>query len=115
MNSPRGSDSEGRLDSALRAWKVEAPLPASFEARVWDRIERGEATRQSASPAGPFQTFLGFLARPAFASVCLVILLAGGAVAGAATARVASRRIDAQLGARYVQSLAPFRGDAATP
>ncbi len=110
--TPEESRGLGRV---MRAWRVETPLPPRFQQEVWRRIERAESQTQP--------SFWGWLAgllevhllRPQFALSYVAALVVLGVAAGALMAQATTRRVNADLGARYVQSLDPFHADAPHP
>jgi hypothetical protein len=55
------------------------------------------------------------MARPRFAFSYVAALLVLGVATGSIAAQVTSRRLHADLGTRYVQSLDPFRGGDSQP
>ena len=92
----------------LRTSLPDAPVPSRFCAEVWQRIQaRSEAATQRRGMR-LFEGLLGLLMRPAFAT--LVLLLAVGGAAGAATMRAASanEHARAKLAERHVATLDPY-------
>jgi len=66
------------LHRLLRQHPAEVPLPRSFQRDVWARIEAEDARRPSAIFAEAVNRFLASLARPALASVTLLLFSAAG-------------------------------------
>jgi hypothetical protein len=97
------------LEKVLREWEVKDPLPPRFGDQVWQRIAREEAQ----GPAEPWWGLIDWvgraLARPSLAVSYIAVLLVAGVLAGYWQARSASERAAEELGARYVQMMAPYR------
>ena len=86
--------SDEALRQVLHQWKVDAPLPPRFQEQVWRRIERSESQVQ---------------ARPSLAVSYVTLLLLAGLLAGYWQVRSARAQTDENMGARYVQLVAPFQ------
>ena len=97
------------LNKALRAWKVDAPLPPRFQEDVWRRIARAKAQ----TTASVWLTLAAWLdaafRRPALAASCALVLLAAGATAGWSQARQETARVTGELSVRYVHSVDPYK------
>ena len=104
MNSPENDP----LRKWLGQWKIIQPLPPRFKEQVWRRIEQTEP----AGKAGAWEFLLGWLesifARKAVALAYVTVLLAAGLTAGYASGQAHAQRRNAQLAARYVQSIDPY-------
>jgi len=108
MNDNRHEDDE-RISKALKTWEVATPLPSHFQEQVWQRIARAEKLAK-VTWWSVFQNWLeAALSRRAVAVSYLAILLACGLMAGYATSQARSRKIEAKLSARYLQSVDPYR------
>ena len=113
MKTNETPEDDRGLRQVLREWRVETPLPPRFQEEVWRRIGRGESQAKASSLwAGLTALVGGLLARPRFALSYVTALLVVGVAAGAFAAQAATKRMNADLGARYVQSLDPYRGMA---
>ena len=97
-----------KLNSVLRAWKVDAPLPPRFQEAVWQRIAHADVQ----STASVWQFLAAWLdaafKRPVLAASCALVLLAAGATAGWSQARQETARVTGELSARYVHALDPY-------
>lgn len=99
---------DNRLSETLQTWKVAESLPPRFQQNVWTRIERGEVLNTNhwfANLAGMLQRAF---ARPVLAYAYIVTLLAVGLAGGYFKAQERESRVEAQLAARYVQSIDPY-------
>ncbi len=96
-----------KLRELLRDSLPDAPVPSHFGAEVWQRIQaHSDATQRS--DARFFERLFGLLMRPAFAT--LLLLLAIGGAAGAASLRAAdtNEQARAKLAERHVATLDPY-------
>ena len=96
------------LSKTLREWKTTSPLPPHFREAVWRRIEQTETKSRSTLLATLGAWVESMLPRPKFAFSYLAALLLLGTVSGLWTAQGVSRRVNADLGSRYVQSVDPY-------
>jgi hypothetical protein len=106
MNSQHQPDDD--LRSALRDWRITAPLPPRFHEQVWRRIESRETPGTTLWEM--FRARLESLfVRPAFAVSYIAVLVAAGLIAGfwQAQARVSS--VEVRLADKYVQSIDPYQ------
>jgi hypothetical protein len=110
MKEQHPNRSEETLDRALREWRVESPVPPRFQESVWHRIERGRA--QSFSWRDLLVRLSSAISRPSLAAGYLAVLLLSGLLAGYLEARSATAHAQAQLSARYVQIIDPYRNPA---
>lgn len=97
-----------KLRELLRASLPDTPVPSRFGAEVWQRIQaRSDAAAQRGG-ARFFERLFALLMRPAFAA--LVLLLAVGGAAGAASLRAAgaNEQARATLAERHVATLDPY-------
>lgn len=115
MNPLKPSGDEDRLQRLLRDWTVNDPLPPRFQEDVWARISRAEAAGAPGLWAGISRLFEVVLPRPKFALSYVAGILVLGLAAGAVAAQVRTSRLDAALGARYVQSIDPFLTATTSP
>ncbi len=104
MKSPENDP----LRAWLRQWRIAEPLPPRFKEQVWRRIEQTEA----AGKASAWEFLQGWMesifARKAVALAYVTVLLAAGLIAGYASGQAREQRGNAQLAARYVQSVDPY-------
>ena len=108
MKEQHSNPTEEALNRMLREWKVEAPIPPRFQDSVWHRIERAGA--QSFSWRDLLARFSIAITRPTLATSYLAVLLLAGLLGGYLEARSATAHAEAQLSARYVQMIDPYRG-----
>ena len=97
------------MREVLREWKVEAPVPPRFKEGVWRRIEQAEKAAGPGLWARVEHVLEAVLPRPKFAFACVAVLLAVGVLGGTFAAQATTRRQNAELGLRYVQSLDPYQ------
>ena len=103
------------LRRVLRQWTVDTPLPPRFQEQVWQRITRAE-TRPAPTPLAWLSRWVEvLLPRPQFAFSYVAALLVLGVAAGSLAAQATTRRLNADLSLRYVQSLDPYRADSSHP
>jgi len=115
MKPSQTHDDDQSLRRVLRHWTVDTPLPPRFQEQVWRRIARAE-TQPVPSPWAWLSRWVeGLLPRPKFAFSYVAALLVLGVAAGSLAAQATTRRLNADLGMRYVQSLDPFHADASHP
>ena len=115
MKTNRTPEDDGALRQVLREWTVDTPLPPRFQEQVWRRIARAETQAESTVWARLLHLVEVVLPRPKVAVSYVTILLASGVAVGSWAAQVKSRRLDADLSLRYVQSVAPYRADTRQP
>lgn len=116
MRADQAPEDDRPLRQVLREWRVDTPLPPRFQEEVWRRIGGVESRAEASSSwAGLAGLVGGALARPRFAFCYVTALLVLGMAAGSFAAQAASKRMSADLGMRYVQSLDPFQGGAWHP
>jgi predicted membrane metal-binding protein len=105
----KSHERDERLSKTLAAWKVDAPLPPRFQEGVWQRIARSGET-PGLTPWALFRSWLeAALARRVVAVSYLIVLLAAGLTAGYWSGQQTSRRVEAGLGERYLQSVDPYQ------
>jgi hypothetical protein len=110
MSAIPPDDHDPALDSLLRQWKVEPPLPPRFQEGVWRRIARAEKAAPSGAPLGGWIAWAqGFLSRPSWAASYVTALLVGGFVLGWARGLEKTARVEKALSSRYVQVVDPFQ------
>jgi hypothetical protein len=104
MNTPENDP----LRALLGQWKIAQPLPPRFQEQVWRRIEQ----REPAGKATGWEYLPGWLesifARRTVAVAYVTVLLAAGLMAGYVSGQAHEQRGNAQLAARYVQSIDPY-------
>jgi|SRR5678816_4159033 hypothetical protein len=108
-------DNDEHLRAVLRGWVVDTPLPPRFQDQVWQRITRTEIRLQPGFWGSLIRLVEVALPRPKIALSYVATLLVLGVAAGSMTAQVRSSHVNADLGARYVQSLDPYRADTSQP
>lgn len=86
----------------------EVQLPSRFGAEVWQRIQARSEASANRGWARLFEPFFALLMRPVFAAV--VLLLAVGGAAGAASLRAAgaNEQARATLAERHIATLDPY-------
>jgi hypothetical protein len=97
------SDSE-ELSAKLRAWKVEAPLPTSFQREVWRRI----SVRQNAFWSRLMAWASALLARPLVAVALVIVSLSVSIGFAHVQARKDNAKHSRMLEARYAASIDPL-------
>ncbi len=103
------------LDKLMQEWQVDMPLPPRFQEQVWQRIARSEAQPEP-SFRGWFTRWLELvLPRPKTAVAYVAALLVLGMAAGTVAAQVKSTHVEANLSARYVQSVNPYQAEVTQP
>jgi hypothetical protein len=108
-------DNDDHLRAGLREWVVDKPLPPRFQDQVWQRIARTEVRSESGFWAGLIRLVEVALPRPKIALSYVATLLLLGVAAGSMTAQVRSSHVNADLSARYVLSLDPYRAETSQP
>lgn len=96
-----------KLRELLRTSLPDMTVPSHFGAEVWQRIQaRGDVSQRDGVRF--FELLFGLLMRPAFAT--LLLLLAVGGAAGAASLRAAgtNEQARAKLAERHVATLDPY-------
>jgi hypothetical protein len=111
MSPNESTQADAAQDKVLRLWTVEAPLPPGFQESVWRRISRGESRTEPAVWAGLRRWVEDLLPRPKTALAYCGIVLAAGVAAGALAAQIRNSRVDSDLSARYVRTIAPYQSD----
>jgi len=96
------------LSDTLRTWRTNATLPPRFQEGVWRRIEQQEAKSHFAFLAAVRVWIENSLPRPKITLCYVTTLLLLGLVSGFWTAKGESRRLNAYLGSRYMQSVDPY-------
>src|ERR1043166_1537867 len=108
MKSSKTNGGSDSLSDTLREWKVDASLPPSFQARVWQRITRTEASRAGSRRLNWWQWFDALLERRSMAVSYVMLLLLVGVSVGAWQARHKAARMEGDLEARYLQTVDPY-------
>ena len=103
------------LRRLLRQWSVDAPLPPRFQEQVWERIARAEVQPAATLWASLSRWLEVVLPRPRFAFSYVAALLVVGVAAGSLAAQARTSRLEADLSARYVQSVDAFHADLSRP
>ena len=112
MNNPENDNSLSRV---LGRWKVSDPMPPRFQEQVWKRIALAEATQEPLLLDRLLRLLEIAVPRPKFALSYVAILLVLGVVAGTLTASAKTSHLDADLSARYVQSINPYQSVTSRP
>jgi hypothetical protein len=101
------SSEENNLRETLGKWKVDRPLPAGFQNRVWNSIARAEEK----GPEGFWQSFPSWVenvfARQTVALIYVVALLILGLTAGYASGKARERQLNSRLAASYLDTVDP--------
>ena len=103
------------LHRVLQRWRIDGPLPPRFHEKVWQRIAQAETRPGSGLLAALCRKLEAILPRPAFAIPYMAVFILLGATAGALAAQAKTRRLEADLSVRYVQSVDPYRTGATHP
>jgi len=102
------------LRQLLHEWRVGSTAPPRFAEGVWRRIEREQRT-----PESPWKALAGWFAlqfaRPAFATVFVAVLLAGGLTAGVFQAQDKVEHASAAQRSSYLRSVNPYFAAAQNP
>ncbi len=109
MKSENQSEPDRLLHQTLGEWRVEEPLPPRFREQVWQRIAREEAQAPQTLWAQLAGRIGAAMMRPSLAISYVAILLAAGLLAGYWQARLDNQRVSQELGARYVEMIAPYQ------
>src|SRR5512137_2042846 len=109
MKPENPSEPDRSLQQALGQWQVREALPPRFRDRVWQRIAREEAQAPGALWARLLGRIGTAMMRPPLAISYVTLLLLLGLLAGYWQARVDNARASSELGARYVQMMAPYQ------
>ncbi len=96
------------LREALNRWEVNDPLPPRFGENVWRRIASAKTAR-AMPPWAIWREWLDLaFAQRRVGLSYLAALLTLGLLVGYREGRSGQREAEAQLAARYAQSVAPF-------
>jgi hypothetical protein len=99
-------DSDKDLKALLSEWRPEGTLPPRFGENVWRRIEADHGTATLWQIA---RTWIErSLARPAVAFAYCAVLISTGVGLGSWRGHEESAEMQAQLQARYIQSISPY-------
>jgi len=102
------SNEDPRLSRLLGEWPAKEPLPPRFREGVWQRIATAERTAVT-KPAFSLPAWVStWLARPAFAPVCVAILVGAGLATGYFWAGHDAARWESQLSSHYTASINPY-------
>jgi hypothetical protein len=115
MKPSETTDDDQSLRHLLHRWTVDAPLPPRFQEGVWQRIARAEAQPAMNVWSSVARLVEVVLPRPRFAWSFVTLLLALGVAAGSLAAQIKTRRLQADLGMRYVQAIDPYLGNSSNP
>jgi hypothetical protein len=108
MNLRPAMQDHDPLSPLLRQWTVDAPLPAGFGDRVWERVHGAEA-RSLPLYLRLRQWIEVALARPAVAAVYLSVLLFLGLALGQWEGHRQTVRREGAWRALYVQAVDPYQ------
>jgi len=99
---------DGELKAKLQSWQIEARVPAGFQREVWQRI----AARDQARHDVPWRRLVRWiavdLARPQYATVLIVLGIAGSVTVAHLQAQEVNLRSRNEMQNRYVQSIDPM-------
>jgi hypothetical protein len=109
MKPENQNESAAALNTALRGWTVNTPLPPRFQGVVWQRIERAEPKNGVTLWGLLHGWFEAKVRQPAFAVSYVTVLLFLGLTVGYWQARVNTSRVESGWQARYVQSVDPYQ------
>lgn len=115
MKPNQTPEDDGPLRQTLREWTVDAPLPPRFRDGVWQRIARAETRPAPGLWSSLSRLVEVVLPRPRFALTYVALLLAFGVAGGSLAAQIRTRRLQTDLGQRYVQSVDPYQGHSTNP
>lgn len=104
MSTP---DSNDGLSKKLRAWKVEAAVPTSFQRDVWRRISVRQAARQTSFWMKLASALAVLVSRPRYAFVVIAACLVATISIAHVQARETNARHSKILAARYLASIDP--------
>ena len=107
MNTPENDP----LSPLLGQWKIAGPVPPRFQEQVWRRIGRTSAAAAPAAWELGRRWLESLFARKAAALAYITVLLGLGLAAGYVNGTTQQQRSNAELAARYVQSLDPWLPD----
>jgi hypothetical protein len=101
-------ENEAGLNTLLREWKVETPLPPRFDEQVWQRVASKDD--HGVNPLVLLRDWIARkLMRPAYALSYVTVLVILGLASGLWQAHAASQRTAKSLSTRYVQLVDPYR------
>ncbi len=100
---------EARLHQVLNEWQVSESLPPRFREQVWHRIARAESPKAEGLWKQLLERVAGAFLRPSLAVSYVAVLLLAGLLAGYWHARLDNAQVTEQLGARYIQMMAPYQ------
>lgn len=109
MKPNQNSESDQQLSQLLREWQPETSLPPRFQERVWQRIERAEATAKLPFWEVAIHWVEAAFRRPSLAVSYVAVLLFVGLTAGYWQAQDKSAQTQAQFRTAYVQSVDPYQ------
>jgi hypothetical protein len=115
MKPNQTHDDDESLRRVLHQWTVDTPLPPRFQEQVWQRIARAEIQPAPTLWASLSRSVEVLVPRPKFAFSYVAALLVFGVAAGTLAAQATTRRLNADLGLRYVQTLDPYHAAAPHP
>ncbi|MCL4178477.1 MAG: hypothetical protein KJ072_12140 [Verrucomicrobia bacterium] len=115
MNHESSHGPNANLDSLLRDWRVDDPLPLGFNRAVWRRIA-AQAVPAPVSPVAALRLRLDrWFARPAWSIGCALFLVSAGLLAGYWQATAQTARWEQLMASRYVHSVDPYAQAASAP
>ena len=109
MRLENSSESDQVLHEALSEWQVKEALPPRFREQVWQRIAREEGEAPWYLRTHLLGRIGTAMMRPSLAISYVTGLLLIGLLAGYWQAREENARTSRELGARYVQMMAPYQ------
>lgn len=105
MSTPEPNDD---LSKALRAWKVEASVPASFQRDVWRRVSVRQEARQNSFWAKLAHALSALVSRPRYAFALIAVFFFTSISVAHVQARETNARHSKILAARYAASIDPL-------
>lgn len=115
MRPTETTGGDAALTRVLQEWQVKMPLPPRFQEGVWQKIARADAPEGVGWQQWLTRVLESVLPRPKFAVSYLAVLLVAGVAGGSMAAHLKTRRLQSELGLRYVQSIDPYMGHNVNP
>lgn len=110
MKPDKSQKSDAKLDALLGQWRVETPLDADFQERVWQRIASTESRGSVTVAVALARSWAEqWFSRPAIATGYLAVSLLIGIGAGWLQMRNSVSDYHESLGRKYVQSVDPYQ------
>ena len=106
--NPSDPEEDDALRAKLRAWQVDPEVPPGFQREVWQRIAAHQAAEGTSLAARWREFLIGFLYRPVFAAVLMLVCLGGSFAYGRAKAAEANTLSWQHLEERYTLAINPL-------